>query len=62
MKVSLEIEIECESWFENEPKTKEKWEDYFTEYFLPQNSIIGKEDELVALQTITLKILNIKND
>ncbi len=62
MKILLEIEVNFESWFEEEPKTKEEWEDYFTGYFLPQSGVLGEEGELIALQTIKLKITNIEND
>ena len=46
MKVVLKIEIDFESWFEDErePKSKEEWAYFFTNHLMPEGSILGVDD------------------
>jgi hypothetical protein len=65
MKVSLKVNIEFESWFENkrEPKTKEQWADFFKNYLMPESSIIGVDDgeyqDMIAMSNYDIKCENI---
>lgn len=46
MKAVLKIELEFESWFEDErePKSKEEWADFFTNHLITESSILGIDD------------------
>lgn len=54
MKAKLIIELEFDPWF-NEPKTEQEWADYFNKYLMPESSVIGEDDELIALERFTIE-------
>lgn len=46
-KIKFIIELNFESWFyeDREPKTKEDWETFLNNYYVPDASILGIENE-----------------
>lgn len=61
MKITLQIEVEFESWFDKdrEPKTNEEWVDFFAEHFISASSVIG-DDEGLFQDMISIKGCNIE--
>ena len=66
MKATLEITVNFESWFDDdrEPKTKEEWAEFFSQYFITENGVIGLDGEyqdLVLLEGFSVECLDIEN-
>ena len=65
MKVVLKIELEFESWFEDErePKSKEEWADFFNNNLMPESSILGVDDgefqDMVALSSYNIECTDV---
>lgn len=65
MKVTLQIEIDFESWFDEdrEPKSKKEWAEFFSKNFVPEGSVIGVYDEdhhdIIAMNSINVKCIEI---
>ena len=65
MKAVLKIELEFESWFEDErePKSKEAWEDFFIKNLMPESSILGVDDgefqDMVALSSYNIECTDV---
>ena len=61
MKITLKVELEFESWFddEREPKTKEEWSEFFYQSFMPKGSVLGKDDgehqDQIALSSYSIE-------
>ena len=61
MKVTLKIELEFESWFEDskEPKTKEEWAEFFSNNLMPEGSILGVDDgeyqDMISIKTYNIE-------
>ena len=60
MKAKIIIELEFESWFddEREPKSNEEWNDFFDVHLMPEGSIMGKEingnQDLICIESYTI--------
>jgi hypothetical protein len=60
MKISFNIEIEFESWFEDErePKNENEWINFFQEHLFEDSSVIGIDNgeyqDMVLLKSIIL--------
>ena len=65
MKVTLKIELEFESWFEDdrEPKSKEEWADFFSRHLMPEGSILGVDDgenqDMIALSSYNMECVDV---
>ena len=65
MKVVLKIEIDFESWFdeEREPKSKEEWADFFNDNLRPESSILGVDagefQDMVALLSYNIECTDV---
>jgi hypothetical protein len=65
MKVTLKIELEFESWFEEErePKSKEEWAEFFNEYLMPEGFILGVDDgefqDMVAMSSYIIECTDV---
>jgi len=65
MEAKLTIDLDFESWFDNdiEPKTPQEWQTFFQQYLPIESSVIGIEDEsgcrLVSLNKIVVTLTNI---
>ena len=65
MKVTLKMELEFESWFEDErePKTNEEWSDFFNNNLMPEGSIRGIDDgeyqDMIAINTYSIECVDI---
>lgn len=65
MKVVLKIELEFESWFEEErePKSKEEWADFFSNNLMPEGSILGVDDgefqDMVTLSSYNIECTDV---
>lgn len=69
MRIKLLLELECESWMnENiEPKNKEQWTDFFMKYLIEYpKSIIGAEtengQEIIALDSFSIEVTEVSTD
>ena len=64
-KVTLKIELEFESWFEDgrEPKTNKEWADFFTYTLMPEGSILGIDDgefqDMIALSNYNVECVDV---
>ena len=65
MKVTLKIELEFESWFEDErePKTNDEWADFFNNNLMPEGSILGVDDgkfhDMIALSNYNIECVDV---
>lgn len=65
MKVILKIELEFESWFEDErqPKTNEDWAKFFSTNLMPEGSVLGTDDgenqDMIALNGYIIECLDV---
>jgi hypothetical protein len=65
MKIILKIELEFESWFENErePKTKEEWTNFFNQNLMPEGSVLGIDDgefqDMILLESYHIECMEI---
>ena len=65
MKAILKIELEFDSWFEDnrQPKTKEEWVDFFNNNLMPEGSIIGVDDgefqDMIALSGYNIECVDV---
>lgn len=65
MKVVLKIELEFESWFEDErePKTQEDWADFFNNNLIPESSLLGVDDgkfkDMIALLSYNIECIDV---
>lgn len=65
MKVTLKIELEFDSWFEDErePKTNEDWAEFFSTNLMPEGSILGTDDgenqDIIALNSYNIECLEV---
>jgi hypothetical protein len=65
MKITLKIEIDFESWFEDnrEPKTNEEWTDFFSSTLTPEGQMLGlregEYDDMIALSSFYIECTNI---
>ena len=65
MKVVLKIEIDFESWFEDErePKSKEEWAYFFTNHLMPEGSILGVDDgenqDMIAMSGFNIECTDV---
>ena len=61
MKVTLKIELEFESLFEDDrhPKTKEEWAEFFSNNLMPEGSILGVDDgeyqDMISIKTYNIE-------
>jgi len=65
MKVTLKIEIDFDSWFEDDrqPKTIEEWSEFFNTHLMPESSMLGVDGEyqdMIVLNNYKLNILKLK--
>jgi hypothetical protein len=66
-KITLKVELDFESWFDdnNEPKTDEEWVDFFYEHLFAEGNVIGVEykgsQELIAIRSMRVTVDN-RND
>lgn len=64
MKKTLRIEVEFESWFDEdrEPKTNEDWVGFFAEHFITTSSIIGDDDgvfqNMISIEGCNIEIVD----
>ena len=65
MKVILKIELEFESWFEDErePKSKEEWAEFFNNNLMPEGSVIGVDDgeyqDMIAISSYNIECVDV---
>lgn len=65
MKITLKIELEIDSWFEDDrqPKTKEEWSDFFNNNLMPEVSVLGVDDgefqDMVALSSYNIECVDV---
>lgn len=65
MKVILKIELEFESWFEDDrqPKTNEEWGEFFNNELMPEGSILGVDDgehqDMIALSSYNIECIDV---
>ena len=68
MKVILKIELEFESWFEDErePKTKEEWAQFCNTHLMPEGSILGIDNgeykDMIALSCYNIECTDVVCD
>ena len=69
MKIKLSLELDCESWMDEdiEPKTKEEWTEFFMKYLIEYpKSIIGSEtengQEIIALNSFSIEVTDVSTD
>lgn len=61
MKVTLKIELEFESLFEDDrqPKTNKGWAEFFNNNLMPEGSIIGVDDgeyqDMISIKTYNIE-------
>jgi hypothetical protein len=63
MKAKLTIEIDFESWFDNEPKNNQEWIEYFLTYFITESGVIGVDSgdgNCNLISIISTEITNFK--
>lgn len=64
MKVTLRIELEFESWFEEDrqPKSNKEWAYFFNNNLMPEGSILGADDgeyqDMVALSGYNIECVD----
>jgi len=65
MKIKLEIQIEFERWCDDKQpeKSKNDWEDFFTNHFMPESSVAGIDDgetqDMIAMSGFNIKCTDI---
>jgi len=65
MKVTLKIELEFESWFEDDrqPKSNEDWAFFFNSHLMPEGPMLGVDDgeyqDMVALSRYNIECVNV---
>jgi hypothetical protein len=69
MKIKMTVELDCESWMDDdiEPKNKAEWTEFFMKYLIEHpKSIIGSEtengQEIIALDSFSIEVTDVSTD
>ena len=66
MKIKFTVELDFESWFnENrEPKTKDEWVNFLNNFYVPESGILGVEDDdfqdMICINRWNIEVTDIK--
>jgi len=64
MKKNLTIELDFESWFDEnrEPRTDDEWAEFFSRFLITESQVIGVEDDefqdMVAIRSFSVEVVD----